>query len=247
MAVLLTLLSAHKLIAQAKELHVAAAADLAPVLPILAAQYEKQTGVKVIASFGSSAALTTQLQNGAPFDVFLSADTAHPQQLADAHLSDGALMPYAHGTLVLWARKDSVAQPLTLASLQKPEVTRIAMANPTHAPYGLAAKQYLTHEHLIAALATKLVTAENIAQTAQFAESGNAQAGLISLTTANTPHFREIGSYVLIPQADYAPLVQAAVVMHDAKDRTAAHAFLKWLTCTKTQAQLKPLGLEPVR
>lgn len=216
-------------------------------MPVLAAEYEKQTGVHIEASFGSSATLTTQLQNGAPFDVFLSADMAHPQQLADAKLTEAGPVPYAHGVLVVWARKDSPAQPVSLQSLQKASVTRIAMANPAHAPYGLAAKQYLQHEHLFAVVGTKLVTAENIAQTAQFVESGNAQVGLISLTTASTEHFRELGSYVLVPVESYAPLVQAGVVLKASHEVPVAQAFLKWLTSAGVQAQMKGFGLEAAK
>ena len=148
---------------------------------------------------------------------------------------------------MLWARKDSPAQPLSLASLTRPGVTRIAIANPAHAPYGLAAQQFLQHEHLDAELQPKLAVAENIAQTAQFAESGNAQLGLISFTTANTQHFRELGSFIVIPAATHKPIEQAGVVLKNAHDQAAAEAFLRWLTSPQTQARLKPLGLEPVR
>jgi len=218
-----------------------------PVLPALAELYKQQTGTELVASFGSSATLATQITNGAPFDVFLSADTVHPQQLVSAHLTTGSPCPYAHGVLVLWARKDSPAQPLSIASLRKPEVEHIAIANPAHAPYGLAAKQFLEHEALIAPLAAKLVTAENIAQTAQFAESGNAQAGFLSLTAASAPHFRDEGSYVLLSPGSYAPIVQTGVVLKSSSQQAAAHAFLRWLTSPPTQARLKQFGLEPAR
>ncbi|MDE1154163.1 MAG: molybdate ABC transporter substrate-binding protein [Acidobacteriaceae bacterium] len=232
--------------AQQATLHVAAAADLTPVLPVLANEYKKETGVEIIPSFGSSATLTQQLRNGAPFDLFLSADSSHPLELAAAQLTTKDPVPYARGTLVLWARKDSPAQPLSLATLSSANLTKLAIANPAHAPYGLAAKQFLDHEHLYETVAPKLVTAENIAQTAQYAESGNAQAGLISLTTASTEHFRSLGSYILIPESTHAPLLQAGVVMRSSKNSVAAEAFLKWLTSAATQARLKQFGLESV-
>jgi molybdate transport system substrate-binding protein len=244
--------SGNLLLAQAPHepqiaLHVAAAADLTPVLPALAADYEKQTGIHIVPSFGSSATLADQIRNGAPFDLFLSADAAHPNALAAARLTDAAPLPYAHGVLVLWARKDSPAQPLTLASLLKLAVAKVAVANPAHAPYGLAAKQALEHLNLDGKIAAKLVTAENIAQTAQFAESGNAQCGFLSLTTATTPHFRELGTFIPVPPETYAPIVQTAVVLAASPNRDAAHAFLLWLTSPATQARLHTFGLDPAK
>lgn len=231
----------------AQEVHVAAAADLTPVMPALAAVYEKQTGVKIVASFGSSATLTEQIKNGAPVDLFLSADFDHPAQLASAGLTDGEPRVYARGVLVLWARKDSPAQPLSLDSLHKPSVTRVAVANPNHAPYGLAAQEALVSLHLAAEIAPKLVTAENIAQTAQFAETGNAQCGFLSMTTANTAHFRDAGTFVVVPEGSYKPLRQAGVVLKNAKNAEAARAFLKWILSPSIQAHLKGLGLEPAK
>ncbi len=153
-------------------------------------------------NFGSSATLTQQIQNGAPADLFLSADCAHPQQLADAKLTvDPQPTLYARGVLVLWARKDSPAQPLSLASLAKPEVARIAVANDLHAPYGQAATAALRALKLHDQLAPKLVVGENIMQTAQFADTGNAQAALISLTIASSPHFRETGTFLRLPSS----------------------------------------------
>lgn len=226
-------------------LHVAAAADLQPVMPTLAEEYERATGVKIVTSFGSSATLTQQLENGAPFDLFLSADRAHPEQLVAARLTASPEpVPYAHGVLVLWARKDSPAQPLSLDSLTTDKVQRLAVANELHAPYGLAAMTELRALHLDDKLKPKLVVAENIAQTAEFAASGNAQAGLISLTIASSPKFRDLGSYVLLP-VHYAPLIQCAVVMKSAKDPDLAKAFVTWLTSPTIQHHLKDFGLEP--
>ncbi|SEG38229.1 molybdate transport system substrate-binding protein [Bryocella elongata] len=226
-------------------LHVAAAADLQPVLPALAEEYERASGIKIVPSFGSSATLTQQLESGAPFDVFLSADRAHPEQLVAASLTTSPQpVPYAHGVLVLWARKDSPAQPLSLTSLTRDKVSRIAVANELHAPYGLAAMTELRALKLDDKLKPKLVVAENIAQTAEFAASGNAQAGLISLTIASSPKFRELGTFVPLPVL-YAPLIQCAVVMRSAKDPDVAKAFVAWLTSPAIQHRLKDFGLEP--
>lgn len=233
--------------AQQRDVHIAAAADLTPVMPALAAAYEHATGVKVVTSFGSSATLAEQIKNGAPVDVFLSADVDHPAQLATAGLTDGEPRVYARGVLVLWARKDSVAQPIGIESLKKADVTRVAVANPMHAPYGLAAQEALVSLHLAAEVAPKIVSAENIAQTAQFAETGNAQCGFLSMTTANTAHFRDLGTFVVVPEGAYKTIRQAGVVVKAGKNAEAGRAFLRWLVSPAVQGQLKGMGLEPAR
>ncbi len=225
----------------------AAAADLQPVLPALAEFYARSTGVHVLPTFGSSTTLTQQLQNGAPEDLFLSADCLHPQALVDGHLADDPQpVLYAHGVLVLWARRDSRAQPLSLDRLRNTQVTHVAVANDLHAPYGQAATAAIRALHLTDALAGKLVIGENIMQTAQFAQTGNADAAFISLTIAGSPQYRESGSYVLVPKV-YPEIRQCGVVLRSAKNRTDAHAFLTWLTSDATQGKLKPLGLDPAR
>ncbi|MES2392745.1 MAG: molybdate ABC transporter substrate-binding protein [Acidobacteriota bacterium] len=243
----LAILPAQAQSPQPKVLHIAAASDLQPVLPTLAAAYEHATGVKIIASFGSSATLTEQIENGAPQDLFLSADFVHPEKLIADHLADGkSPTPYAHGILVLWARKDSPAQPITLNSLRDPKVTKIAIANQFHAPYGMAAARALENLKLTAIITPKLVVGENISQTAQFAESGNAQLGLISLTIASSPHYRDLGTFVRIPSTTYPPIIQCGVVLKSSKDPAAAHAFLDWLTSKPIQPNLRQYGLDPV-
>ena len=231
--------------AQAKELHVAAAADLQPIMPQLAAAYEHATGVKVLASFGSSATLAQQLENGEPADVFLSADFLHPEALVAAGLAEEkSPVPYARGVLVLWARNDSPAQPLSLDSLTSPKVQKIAVANDLHAPYGMAATQALKAMHLTDQVAGKLVVAENIMQTAQFAETGNAQVAIISLTIANSPHFRSLGTFVRFPNV-YLRVQQCAVVLKAAKNKAAALDFVRWLTGPAVQTALPGMGLDP--
>jgi molybdate transport system substrate-binding protein len=232
---------------QQKELRVAAAADLQPVMPVLAAEYEKASGVKLLVSFGSSATLTTQILGGAPFDVFLAADFIYPEKIVASGEADGtAPIPYAKGTLVLWARKDSPLQPLSMELLTDPRVKSIAIANELHAPYGRAAVSALKQLKLYDATSPHFVVGENIAQTAQFVESGNAQLGLISLTTANTAHFREIGTYVLVPTSAYPEIRQCAVVIAKSDRKAEAHAFLDWMLSPAVQGRLHDLGLAPV-
>jgi molybdate transport system substrate-binding protein len=224
-------------------LRIAAAADLQPVLPALIDQFEKRTHEKVEASYASSATLATQILNGGPFGLFLSADLSFPQKVIAAGLAESAQpVPYARGTLVLWARNDSPVQPLSIDSLRSPSLRTIAVANAEHAPYGRAAKAAIEKLGLAEALKSKLVVAENIAQTAQYADSGNADAGLISLTSALTPRLSGDGKYVVMPADSYPALLQGAVVLKQAA--TAAHAFLDFLLSPPIQKQLAERGLK---
>jgi molybdate transport system substrate-binding protein len=227
---------------------VAAAADLQPVMPALAQRYEHETGTKLLVSFGSSATLVTQILNGAPFDVFLAADYVFPEKIVTAGLGDGAQpTAYAKGTLVLWTRKDSGLLPLTLDTLSDPRVKTLAIANELHAPYGRAAAATLRRMKLYDQLAPHLVVGENISQTAQFVESGNAQLGLISLTAASTQHFKEIGTYILVPTSQYPEIRQCAVIMTKSEHKAEAHIFLNWLLSPAIQGDLPQVGLRPVQ
>jgi molybdate transport system substrate-binding protein len=236
---LLVLLAVPSAVAQLK---IAAAADLQPVLPTLMQQFEKQTGAKVDASYASSATLATQILNGAPFSLFLAADLSFPQKVTAAGLA-GAPVPYARGTLVLWARNDSPLQPLTLETLRNPALKTVAVANAEHAPYGRAARAAIETMGLTATLKDKQVVAENIAQTAQYAETGNAQVGLLSLTSALTAHLSQEGKYVVIPQEDYPPLIQGAVVIKNGADAKQAQQFLDFLLSAPVQQELAARGL----
>ncbi|MBS1821163.1 MAG: molybdate ABC transporter substrate-binding protein [Acidobacteria bacterium] len=233
---------------QSKELHVAAASDLQPVLPVLAADYEKATGVRLAISFGSSGNLTTQILNGAPMDLFLGADFVFPEKVVAAGLADSkAPTQYARGTLVLWARKDSPLQPITLDSLVDKRVASVAIANDLHAPYGRAAVMALQRLKMYDKVKPHLVVAENISQAAQFVESGNAQLGLISLTAASSEHFKEVGTFVRVPTSSYAPIMQCAVVMAHSERKIPAHDFLDWLLTPQVQARLPQMGLAAVK
>jgi len=226
---------------------VAAAADLQPVMPGLSQAYEHATGVKLVVSFGSSSTLATQIIDGAPMDIFLGADFTYPEKIVAAGLADGAPTAYAKGTLVLWTRKDSGLLPLSMERLTDPRVKTVAIANELHAPYGFAAASALRKMKLYEQVSPHLVVGENIAQTAQFVESGNAQLGLISLTAASTEHFKEIGTYVLVPFSQYPEIRQCAVVMKNSDRRAEAHAFLDWLLSPAVQGNWAKVGLAAVR
>lgn len=227
-------------------LRVAAAADLEPVLPPILKQFQQATGIAAEASYQASAVLTTQIQNGAPFDIFLSADTGFPKRLVDAGLTDGPTVIYAKGTLVLWTRKDSHLLSPSLDLFRDPALKRLSIANPDTAPYGRAAMAALISLKLNDELKPRLVTAQNIAQAAQFVDSGNADAGLISLTSALTPRLASNGSYFIIPRNLYPPIEQAAVVLKRTQQQAAAHKLLDYLLTHPVQVQLGNGGLTPV-
>jgi len=226
---------------------VAAAADLQPVMPVLAQEFEHATGVKLVVSFGSSSTLATQILEGAPMDIFLAADFTYPEKIVAAGLADGTATAYAKGTLVLWARKDSGLLPLSMETLVDPRVKTVAIANELHAPYGRAAADALRKMKMYDAVSPHFVVGENIAQTAQFVESGNAQLGLISLTAASSEHFKEIGTYVLVPFSQYPEIRQCAVIMNKSDRKAEAHAFLDWLLSPEVQGNWSKLGLGAVK
>lgn len=228
-------------------LHIAAAADLQPLMPTLAAEYQRQTGTRLEVSFGSSSVLATQIINGAPMDVFLGADFTFPEKIVAANLADQpAPVPYATGTLVLWTRKDSGLAPLSVDGLTNPRITRFAIADEFHAPFGRSAYAVLDALKLRDKLKPKIVTAENVAQAAQFAESGNAQAAFISLTLASTNHMQQIGTFERAP-AVYSKLRQCGVVIKSSPNLAEAHRFLDWLVSPSVQSSLKRFGLEPAQ
>lgn len=231
----------------AEPLRIAAAADLQPVLPSVLADFTKQTGIVADASYHSSATLEQQIENGASFDLFMAADTSFPQKVIAAGLAEQAQpVVYARGTLVLWTRNDSplLAKPgsqLTMAALSDPALKTLAVANPEHAPYGRAAKAALTSLGLLGMLTPKLVTAENIAQTAQFVSTGNAELGLISLTSALT--LQSQGQYVVVPMTAYPPILQGAITLKHSAELPEAHKLLDYLATPAVRQALAARGL----
>jgi molybdate transport system substrate-binding protein len=218
-------------LASAQEIVVAAAADLSSVFPEVVARFEKETGRKVKTNFGSSGQFLLQIENGAPIDVFFSADVQYPQRLESEGLAQpGTIYKYAIGKLVLYVPNNSPLNlSLGLRALQSPEAKRIAIANPQHAPYGRAAVEALKKEGLYDTLQSKFVMGENISQTAQFVQSGAADAGILALSLVLSPQMKNVGHYVEIPASDYAPLEQAAVILKSSKDKATAALFLDFI------------------
>jgi len=227
-----------------RRIAVAAASDLQAVFPELLSRFERDTGVNVTASFGSSGNFFAQIQNGAPFDVFFSADIDHPRQLvASGRAEADSLYEYATGRIVLWTRKDTgidVRQGLKV--LQDARVRRIAIANPRHAPYGRAAVAALRHETVYDAVQGKLVMGENISQTAQLVDSGNADVGIIALSLALGPALRGSGTYVEIPATAHPPIEQAAVVLTASRSQETARELVTYLRRPAIRELLQRFG-----
>lgn len=230
----------------AEPIKVAAAADLNYVLSELAVHFEATTGTKVLLSFGASGNLYSQLQNGAPFDLFFSADEDYPKKLAAAGVMDSeTLQTYAIGHLVLWVPNSSALDPgkLQMNLLVEPSVSKISIANPQHAPYGRAAMAAIEHYGLKDKVAGKLVFGENVSQAAQFVQSGNAQAGLIALSLAKSPAMTSSGKYWEIPAESYPEMRQVAGVVSASKQKKAAQAFLDYVLSSEGAATLRKFGL----
>lgn len=244
-SLLLALSSA--LLAQQQPIRVAASTDLQPVLPAVLVAFQQMSGRAVQATYQASITSAAQIENGAAFDLFLSADLVFPQRLITEGLADTSYpIPYGSGTLVLWARKNSRFANPTFETLKDPQLRRVAIANPV-TPYGRAAMETLTKLKLAESLRSKLVIAENVLQSAQFVDSGNAEIGFISMTAALTPRMRESGSYFLIPREYYPPIEEAAVILKRSKDPKGAHQLLDYLLSKPIQAHFAQNGLNPPR
>jgi molybdate transport system substrate-binding protein len=230
---------------QTAELTIAAAADLSSALPEIGQAYEKNTGRKLKFSFGASGAITQQIHNGAPFDIFLSADMDYPKQLIAAGEADAAsLREYALGKLALWVTADS---PLDVEHrgmdiLLDPSVKKIAIANPQHAPYGRAAVAALKHAGLYDRVAVRIVMGENVSQAAQFAESGNAQVGFVALAHAASPAMRGKGKYWQVPADYYSPLAQGVVVLAHSSHKREAADFVNYMNSDEAKEVFRKYG-----
>ena len=228
----------------AAPLLVAAASDLAYCIDELAAAFRKQEpDVEVKVSTGASGVFFAQIQNGAPFHVFLSADMLYPAQLAKLGAADGAsLRPYAFGRIVLWTTDSRFDVNQGLKLLRDPRVARVAIGNPDTAPYGRAARAVLERDKLWDALQPRLVIGENIAQAAQFVQTGNAQLGIVSLATVRSPKMAGVGRYHLISDLGVAPIEQGAIVTNAGTRQPLAARFVRFLGSPRARAILERHG-----
>lgn len=221
------------------EIMIAAASNFAPPLTDLAKRYEQQSGDKVILAFGSSGKHFAQISNGAPFDLFYSADTERPKLLEDKGIAvSGSRYTYAIGHIVLWSPTpgmiDSDGKILVEGNFR-----HIAIANPKLAPYGFAASEFLEKKGLLNKLAPRMVRGENIAQTFQFVKSANAELGFIALSQVKMPGQQIPGSWWEIPHSLYTPIEQQAVML---KDNKASRAFLAFMKSTEARQVIQDYG-----
>ena len=226
-----------------REMTVAAAADLRFALDAVIAAYRvAHPRDSIHVTYGSSGKLFTQIEQGAPFELFFSADSDYPKQLVAAHAAGGNPVLYAMGHIVIWSASVD-ASKLTVTDLLKPFFARIAIANPQHAPYGKRAEQALRTAKVWEALQPRLVFGDNIAQTAQFAVSGNAQVSIIAQSLALDPQMAKRGSYAVIPQSLYQPLLQSFVLTRRGVDNALARDFARYMQSTEARAVLDRYGL----
>ena len=242
--ILLSVLLVLPLFASAQEITAAVASDLQFAMPDIAARFQKESGKTVRLTFGSSGNFFAQLQNGAPFDLFFSANLDYPKKLEAAGLSEpNSFYEYATGKIVIWVTKDSKLELSSgLRGLLNPEIKKVAIANPGHAPYGQAAVAALKKEGVYDRISDKLVLGENISQTASFVASGAADVGIVALSLALAPGMKDKGRYVEIPAADYPPIQQACVVVKSSKDKATAAEFLKYFQTPAIKDVLRSYG-----
>lgn len=231
-------------ISPAQEITVAAASDLQFAFQDVATRFQHDCGTTVKLIFGSSGNFFTQIKNGAPFDLFFSADSEYPRKLETAGLAEpGTVYEYAVGKIVLWTPKQSTLDlSRGLAVLLDASVKKIAIANPEHAPYGRAAVAALQHEKIYDKVRDKFVLGENISQTASFVVSGSADIGIVALSLAVAPSMKEQGKYVEIASDEYPPIRQAAVILKSSKQKAVARQFLDYVKSPAIIELLKTYG-----
>jgi molybdate transport system substrate-binding protein len=231
-------------VAVAEEITIAAASDLNFAFREIAAEYEKSSGNQVRLTLGSSGNFFAQIQNGAPFDLYFSADIAYPRKLEEAGLTvPGSLYQYAVGRIVLWTGKEShLDLSKGLEILREPTVKKIAIANPKHAPYGRAAVAAMEYFKVYDQVKEKLILGENISQAAQFIESGACDIGIIALSLAIAPVMKSKGAHWEVPTEAHPALEQGAVILKSSKQQESAKQFLEFIKGPQGQEIMKRYG-----
>jgi molybdate transport system substrate-binding protein len=226
---------------------VAVAANMKPAFEEIAARFQaRHPGVEVKASFGASGNFFAQIANGAPFDLFLSADAEYPAKIVEKGLAEGPAFTYAYGKLVVWVPSGTRLdlEGKGLAALADPSVQRIAIANPEVAPYGRAARAVLEKAGLYARLKGRIVMGQNVSQTAQFVESGNAQAGFVPLSLAKAPPLSREGRAWPVPASSYQRIEQAGAVLKGAKEAGLARELAAFVSGEGAKDVLERYGYD---
>lgn len=248
LALLIVLLAVFMGACSAQELTVAAAADLQYALQEIAGGFQSQSGIGVKVTFGSSGNLTTQIENGAPFDLFFSADSEFPNRLIKAGVADQAsYYEYATGALVLWVRNGSKLDlSRGMQVLTGPSIGKISIASPIHAPYGRAAVAAMKSANVYDQVAGKFVTGENISQAAQYVQTGAADIGIVALSLALSPTMSREGRYMTVPPGSYPTMRQAAVIISKSTRRAEAARFLAYFKQPQAVAILERYGFKSI-
>ena len=228
----------------AAEVHIAVAANFTAPINEIAAAFEKASGHKVIAAFGPTGGLYTQIKHGAPFEVFLAADDSTPARLeTEGEILAGSRFTYAIGKLVLWSASAGYVDAQGEV-LRKNEFNHLSIGNPKTAPYGLAATQVLARLGLSEAVKPKLVEGTNITQAYQFVATGNAELGFVALSQVFKDGQISGGSAWIVPEDMYEPIRQDAVILNKGKDNPAAAALVDYLKGPKAAAVIKSYGYD---
>ena len=229
---------------QADEVQVAVAANFTAPIQAIAADFEKDTGHKLVAAYGATGQFYTQIKNGAPFEVFLAADDTTPEKLEkEGDTVKGSRFTYAIGTLALWSAKEGYVDAKGDV-LKKNEYQHLSIANPKAAPYGLAATQVLEKLKLTEATKAKIVEGQNITQAYQFVSTGNAELGFVALSQIYKDGKVSSGSAWIVPASMHDPIKQGAVILNKGKDNAAAKALVDYLKGPKAAAVIKSYGYQ---
>ena len=225
-----------------EKITIAAAADLKFALDEIVVLFSRaHPADKVETIYGSSGKFQTQIRQGAPFDLYFSADIAYPRALKDEGFAASEVQPYAVGRIVLWSSSRDAAR-MTLADLADSSIKKIAIANPKHAPYGKRAEEALRAAGMWEKVEARLVYGENVAQAAQFVQTGNAQAGIVALSLALSPELAKQGSYALIPGKLHQPLEQGFIVTKRAAGNPLAREFARFMADREARAVMVRYG-----
>lgn len=230
--------------ALADEVQVAVAANFTAPIQAIARDFEKDTGHKLVASFGATGQFYTQIKNGAPFEVFLAADDTTPAKLeSENETVKGSRFTYAVGTLALWSAKEGYVDDKGQV-LKGNQYQHLSIANPKAAPYGLAATQTLDKLGLTDATKARIVEGQSIAQAYQFVQTGNAELGFVALSQVFKDGKLTSGSAWIVPADLHEPIKQDAVILNKGKDNPAAKALMEYLKGPKAAAVIKSYGYE---
>ncbi|WP_323160545.1 molybdate ABC transporter substrate-binding protein [Pseudomonas fluorescens] len=229
---------------QAEEVQVAVAANFTAPIQAIAVDFEKDTGHKLVAAYGATGQFYTQIKNGAPFEVLLSADDTTPEKLEkEGDTVKGSRFTYAIGTLALWSAKEGYVDAKGEV-LKKNEYQHLSIANPKAAPYGLAATQVLEKLKLTEATKAKIVEGQNITQAYQFVATGNAELGFVALSQIYKDGKVSSGSAWIVPASMHDPIKQDAVILNKGKDNAAAKALVDYLKGPKAATVIKSYGYQ---